>query len=108
MLEIESQGDGTTVVRAIGECDWGDRDRLLQTLLAVLASAPARVIVSLEACDYIDSSVVSALLQYRRKLKDRFVLVVPEDRSIIHRILSILGLHAVLGVRSSPAGAQAL
>jgi len=108
MLEIESQGDGTTVVRAIGECDLGDRDRLLQTLLAVPASARASVIVSLEACDYIDSSIVSALLQYRRKLKDRFVLVVPEDRSIIHRILGILGLHAILGVRSSPASATSL
>jgi len=108
MLEIESRGDGMTVVRAIGECDFGDRDRLLQTLLAAAESASASVTVSLEDCDYIDSSIVSVLLQYRRKLKDRLVLIVPEDRSIIHRILGILELHAVLGVRPCPVGARIL
>jgi anti-anti-sigma factor len=108
MLEIESRGDGAAILRVTGECDYGDRDTLLETLGAMVATGASRVIVSLEACEYIDSSIVNALLQYRRKLKDRFVLIVPEDRQIIHRILGVLGLHAALGVRAFPAGAPPL
>jgi anti-anti-sigma factor len=101
MLDIQPRGDGTTVVRVIGECDFGNRDALAATLSSIAASGAASVIVSLEACDYIDSSIVNAFLQCRKNLADRFVLVVPEDRRVIHRILSILGLHAALGVRPS-------
>jgi anti-anti-sigma factor len=108
MLAIESHGDGVTVLRVTGECDYGDRAALVETLSAIAATGAARVIVSLEACDYIDSSIVSALLQYRKKLAERFVLIVPEDRRMIHRILGVLGLHAVLGVRPTPAGAPPL
>jgi len=98
MLDIQPRGD-TTVVRVIGACDFGSRDVLTRTLADVAATGVPRVIVSLDACEYIDSSIVTALLQFRRKLRERFVLVVPEDRRTIHRILGILGLHATLGVR---------
>jgi anti-anti-sigma factor len=108
MLDIESHGDGSTILRVTGECDYADRHVLLETLAALAAAGTSRVIVSLEACEYIDSSIVSALLQYRKKLDDRFVLIVPEDRRMIHRILDVLGLHAVLGVRPALASAPPL
>jgi anti-anti-sigma factor len=98
MLDIEPRGE-TTVVRVIGECDFGSRDALTRTLAEVAATGVPRVIVSLDACEYIDSSIVTALLQYRNKLRERFVLGVPEDRRSIHRILAVLGLHATLDVR---------
>ncbi len=101
MLEIQSCGDDATILRVVGDCDYGSRETLRHALAAVGASGVARVVVSLEACEYIDSSIVGTLLEYRRTLGDRFVLIVPEDRVAIHRILEILGLHATLGVRPS-------
>lgn len=66
------------------------------TMLRSQPHAPA-VILDLTACTYIDSSILSVLVQTHQAAADRFAIVVPEGNRI-RKLLKIASLDTVLTV----------
>jgi anti-anti-sigma factor len=67
---------------------------LLSDAIGVAAIAPV-VLISLEDCSYLDSTIVSVLVRHARLMRKRLVLLLPKD-SYVRRIVDMCGLDEML------------
>jgi anti-anti-sigma factor len=66
----------------------------------VVAGTDSVVLVSLEDCSSLDSTILSVLVRHHRHMAERFVLVAPKG-SYVRRILEMCGLDSALHIVSS-------
>lgn len=85
------------VVSLCGEHDIATSDALKVAFAPIFGN----VLVDLSACDFIDSTVIGALLAKRDDLGregHRLELVIPLENRVVRRIVDVSGLHTVLKV----------
>jgi anti-anti-sigma regulatory factor len=105
-VELREISGHTTVVALIGEHDLSTKARLLEQF-ARARMAPI-VIVDLTPCTFIDSTIVAALLAFRRsRPRQRVELVLPPRDSDAHRALYLLATPALLPTYETLEGALA-
>jgi anti-anti-sigma factor len=78
--------------------------RTIRGIEATLAPIHGNVLVDLSACDFMDSTVIAALIRKSQQLEPhglRVDLVVPPENANVMRIVEIVGLRAVLDVYDS-------
>jgi len=91
MLTIEER-HGVVVIRVRGDIDVTTAPGLVEAIGKTADHAPdRRVVVHLGACDYFDSSGISALLRCKKRLGGRLGVVAPSGSSV-HRVLEMVGL----------------
>jgi anti-anti-sigma factor len=79
-----------TVVEILEELDTASSATLGQTLVQLEMDGKRAIVVSLEACPFVDASGLTTLLYAHRRLRERFRLVLPTSQSC-RRILEIAG-----------------
>jgi anti-anti-sigma factor len=78
-----------------------------QTIRDALGSLYGAVLLDLSPCEFIDSTVIRAVLDKHRQLETdghRLELLVPPDRKMIRRVIDVSGLRLVLVVHESMPG----
>jgi anti-anti-sigma factor len=88
------------VVSLCGEHDLGTSG----AIRAALAPIAGDVLVDLSECEFIDSSVISELLEKYEDLRRegrRLDLLIPPGRTSIRRIVDVVGLASLLTVHDS-------
>jgi anti-anti-sigma factor len=115
--EAEPRGRGAVWLRVVGssvvvvlggEHDMSTADDVERAIRTAEARDPELLAIDLEPCDFMDSTVVRALLYAReRALADgrRLVLLVPRGASVVARMLELSGLAEVLSIHVSLADA---
>jgi anti-anti-sigma factor len=96
------------VITLTGELDAHDAPALRQTFEVTLAERPEAVVLDLAAVDFLDSTVLGAivgLLRRQREAGAELRVVLPETTA--RRVFEITGLDAALDVRASRADALA-
>jgi anti-anti-sigma factor len=96
------------VITLTGELDAHDAPELRTTFESALATSPAVVVLDLAAVDFLDSTVLGAivgLLRRQREAGAELRVVLPETTA--RRVFEITGLDAALDVRASRADALA-
>ncbi len=96
--------DDTCIVRVACDVDLANAQTIRRYVEEASGGARA-TIVSLEACSYIDSTGLQALLQLLASRGESFSVVVPRGTHI-RRIFEITGLVTKLNVRDSIADAR--
>ncbi len=91
--------DGVCVVSVASEIDVGNAD-VLERYLGDASAAARKLIVSLEACRYMDSSGLRPLIRLAARLGDDFFVVVSKGTHI-RRIFDLLDLGARMQVFAS-------
>jgi anti-anti-sigma factor len=102
-IAIENE-DGTCVVRVACDVDLANAQTLRRYIEEASIGAEA-TIVSLEACTYIDSTGLQALMQLKSGRGDSFSVVVPRGTHV-RKIFELTGLDTSLNVRDSIADAR--
>jgi anti-anti-sigma factor len=85
----------TAVVVLGGEHDLGTAESVERTLRAAEDRDPALIAIDLAGCDFIDSTVLRALLHARERAvagDRRLVLLVPPGPSVVRNVLELSGL----------------
>lgn len=112
MAELAQQGTSSTIatehksgryflIALRGEWDLYNRPELEQALLAAEAAAESLVVIDLSHATFIDSSVLGALVEARKRLQERVkIAVVAQDRQI-RKVFEITGLDAVFAMHES-------
>ncbi len=86
-----------------GEWDLYNRPQLVAALLEAEAAAESLVVLDLSRATFIDSSVLGALVEARKRLQDRVkISVVAEDRQL-RKVFEITGLDGVFALHESLA-----
>jgi anti-sigma B factor antagonist len=86
-----------------GEWDLYNRPQLDAALLEAEAAAESVVVLDLSRATFIDSSVLGALVEARKRLQDRIrISVVAEDRQL-RKVFEITGLDGVFALHESLA-----
>jgi anti-anti-sigma factor len=93
-FQTQIVAEKAAVVRVVGDLDILCCNAFAEALDGA-AQGPGRVIVSLEDCEYCDSSGLLVLIRARKSLGERLVVVVPRD-SGLNRLFDITGLSAGL------------
>ena len=90
-------GSGDVVrVEVVGDLDLAAVPRMREQLHAVLAGKPARVVVDLTGCGFIDASALAMLLDVHRKAwRQGGVLTLRGCSPRVMRLLSLTGLRRV-------------
>ncbi len=100
---------GVPVLRVVGDVDHLAGPALLGTAEEVLDPETAHILLDLEACPYLDSGGMSALLTILKKVKSRlgWLGVIAPSRDV-HRLLELVALTADPDFRVFPnmAGAE--
>ena len=97
-LEVSEQGDWS-VVEVGGEIDVATAPRLREQLITLVNAQRYRIVVSLEAVDFIDSTGLGVLISGLKRVRTHggeFALVCTEQR--ILKVFEITGLLAVFNV----------
>lgn len=105
---VERTTDGGWVVTAAGELDRLTVARLVEALELAATGEPARVVLDMTGCSFVDSSGLGALLSSDRMLREtdrRLELVVSP---FVLRLLQATGLDELLTARVSDAGGGAV
>lgn len=93
-IEVEAHSDGASIVAFHGEHDLNSAAEIAAALKT--ASASRNVLVDLSQCDFMDSSVISALFRASSDLHERggeLALVIPADRhGAIRSLFELMGL----------------
>jgi anti-sigma B factor antagonist len=93
-LSIRTDGDGTTVLTAVGEIDMSNaadfRDALSQA-----AAGDAGFVVDLIGVNYLDSAGLTALLPYAPRVR-------VTATAVLAPVLSVSGLDSITTVVSAP------
>lgn len=100
-LEVSERGDWS-VVSASGEIDVATAPRLREQLIALVNDQRYRIVVDLEAVDFIDSTGLGVLISGLKRVRlheGDFALVCTEPR--ILKVFEITGLLAVFPVHGS-------
>jgi len=92
---LESRPEGE-VLHVFGEVDLTSVDELRSAIDKAAASGP-HVIVDLEPCTYIDSTILSVLMRASDTYAGRFQIVVPPS-GIVRRVFTITSLIGQLPV----------
>jgi anti-sigma B factor antagonist len=91
------------VIALRGEWDLYNRPQLEAALLEAEASAESLVVLDLTQATFIDSSVLGALVEARKRMQERVrIAVVAEDRQI-RKVFQITGLDGVFALHESLA-----
>lgn len=94
-LQDGRRGD-EAVVAVRGDLDLATAPRVRAMLEDALAARPARLVVDLADCTFVDASSLSMLLEaHRRMARAGGVLVLRECSPRVQRLLSITGLGRV-------------
>jgi anti-anti-sigma factor len=102
------EAPGLAVVQLHGEHDLGTEPALMQALGD--AAAHSNVLVDMSACDFIDSTVIAALLRVAHTVTERgerFALYVPATQRQITRIAQMTHLAELLPIHTSRSAALA-
>jgi anti-anti-sigma factor len=102
-ITIEDE-DGTCLVRVSCDVDFSNA-QTIRRYVEEASSASRATIVSLEACGYIDSTGLQALMQLASGRGESFSVVVPRGTPT-RKIFEITGLDRSLNVRDSIADAR--
>ncbi len=78
MFNIERSGD-RTILTVWQSLDIGSQSAFERVLATLAASAARRIVVSLEHCEYCDSTGVNVLLRCAKRLGSRLTVVVAPD-----------------------------
>lgn len=100
-LDVSEQG-GWSVVEVGGEIDVATAPRLREQLISLVNDQKYRIVVSLEAVDFIDSTGLGVLISGLKRVRTHdgsFALVCTEQR--ILKVFEITGLLAVFDVFGS-------
>ena len=84
--------DGLVVIEIDGELDGSNVAPLDECLAAHLAAGKRRFVIDLQACSFIDSSGLSAILTLHRELQNEGALAMAAPNPNIRRLLDIVGL----------------
>jgi anti-sigma B factor antagonist len=91
------------VIALRGEWDLYNRPQLEAALLEAEAAAESLVVLDLTHATFIDSSVLGALVEARKRMQERVrIAVVAEDRRI-RKVFQITGLDGVFALHESMA-----
>jgi anti-anti-sigma factor len=97
--------DFAAVVSLRGEHDMATAPEIVKTITSIAGN----VLVDLSACDFVDSSMVSALLTGSQDLEregHRLELLVPPDNAVVTHTLDLIGLREVIVIHGDwPSGA---
>lgn len=96
--------DGVAVVSVAGYVDIATAPRLAEALDAAAQSGPSAIIVSLQRCDYCDSTGLTVLLK-RAQAVPNFFVAVPSE-SPVRRVFRIASVEDALGVVETVADAK--
>jgi anti-anti-sigma factor len=105
---VHHEAPGLAVVRMHGEHDLGTEPALMRALAE--AAANSNVLVDMSECDFIDSTVIAALLRVARTVTERgerFALYIPAAQRQITRIADMTHLAELLPIHTSRAAALA-
>jgi len=93
--------DGALVVHLIGELDLYNAPALRESLAALVAEAPSRVVIDLEQVEFVDSTALGVLIEARSRLDEprSFLLAAPGIET--SRALQVSGLDRHLGVHAT-------
>jgi anti-anti-sigma factor len=84
---------GVPMLRVVGDVDHLVGPALVRTVEEVLDAEAAYILLDLEACSYLDSGGISALLTILREVKSRLGwLGVIAPTPYVHRLLELVGL----------------
>lgn len=100
-LEVRQQG-GWTVVEVGGEIDVATAPRLREQLIAIVNDQQYRIVVDLEAVDFIDSTGLGVLISGLKRVRTHggeFALVCTEPRNL--KVFEITGLLQVFPVHET-------
>jgi anti-anti-sigma factor len=101
-LETEQLADDSVVIRVRGELDLANAGAVESALLGQAASDPARVIVDLSECTFVDSSGLRSLIVGHRVLTTEAgatsLPVVIRPESHVSRLLEMTGMDEILSV----------
>ena len=100
-LDVSEQGDWS-VVEVGGEIDVATAPRLREQLISLVNAQKYRIVVSLEAVDFIDSTGLGVLISGLKRVRThdgQFALVCTEPR--ILKVFEITGLLAVFDVHET-------
>ena len=106
--EIEIHSPTVCIVTLRGEHDASSREAL--TMALTLARGYAHVLVDLAGCQFVDSSVINALLLAARRAREHggsVELVVPVDTTAVRRTLEIANVQMSLPFHGTRAEAIA-
>jgi anti-sigma B factor antagonist len=104
-LDVHEQ-DGWSVLAVGGEIDVATAPRLREQLIGLVNADRCRIVVDLEAVDFIDSTGLGVLIGALKRVRTHdgeLVLVVTEPR--ILKVFEITGLLQVFTVRTNVAEA---
>ena len=97
--------DFAAVVSLRGEHDMATAPEIVKTITSIAGN----VLVDLSACDFVDSSMISALLTGSQDLEregHRLELLVPPDNAVVAHTLERVGLREVIVIHGDwPVGA---
>jgi anti-anti-sigma factor len=100
---LESRPEGE-ILHVFGEVDLTSVDELRTAIDHAAASGP-NVIVDLDPCTYIDSTILGVLMRASDTYAGRFQIVVPPD-GIVRRVFTITSLIGLLPVIERIAGSD--
>jgi anti-sigma B factor antagonist len=107
-IHEEAPDPGTRVIAVEGEADMATAVRFNESFFDAARSGTRRVIADLSEIDFIDTSMLNALVVgHRRMVRDqgRFAIVSPGPR--LGRVLDLTGLGQILAVFDTRAEALA-
>jgi len=93
--------DGGVLVRLGGELDLYNADRIREALLEAARRGPQRLVLDLEQVEFIDSTVLGALIEARASLPERRGLLLAAPGLETRRALQVSGLDRHLPVHDS-------
>jgi anti-sigma B factor antagonist len=93
--------DGGVLVRLGGELDLYNADQIRTALLEAAKRAPQRLVLDLEQVEFIDSTVLGALIEARASLPERRGLLLAAPGLETRRALQVSGLDRHLPVHDS-------
>jgi anti-anti-sigma factor len=91
---VVEEDAGVAVITLLGEHDLASAAELEHTIASV-SEGNQGIVVDLTATDFIDSTILHALVQAHRSLGDRFALEVATTTHV-RRLLEVTGLEEVL------------
>jgi len=99
---VERHAPGVVLVTLRGEHDLNTRPQLGDALAR--AAGEASVLVDLSECDFIDSTVIGALVVTSQTVTERgrrFELVIPADAKAVQRVARVAGLATFLTIHET-------
>jgi anti-sigma B factor antagonist len=93
--------DGAVVVHLTGELDLYNAPAMRETLFAVAAESPDRLVVDLTDVEFIDSTALGVLIEARTRLSNRRAFLLASPGLETHRALQVSGLDRHLPVHES-------